>query len=307
MSGHPFGSNSDYFDATTSPNDPVFFFQHAFYVSSYFVWANRFGYLGKQRPSVENDFGKYPTDPSTGGFLGACYGHRLSEAVNHNFCYTKHDLGIPDTRPACFSEGGKQTRLASFPVTHGQCCSHADVMGFVLDPEDKPISYDIEVETYSWHAVEPRERCSDDCTAVVRGEMICVKNPLYEQVPEELCTHRPKPEPPTEQCVCATEAIRERNLARHRELGTPSAVVACSWIGAALLVMTLAAAGWLAMKARSPLPAQAAGAKKQKTLVELANKEERDPGESERLIGKPDKGAATSVRRRSRDASKDYK
>ena len=166
VGGQSFGSNSDYFDATTSPNDPIFFFQHAYYLGmlyswlfnyalnelflgagTYFNWAARYGYKGTERLTTENNFGGYPTGSDAKHiFMGECYGHKLGDAVNHNFCYTKQDLGIPDSRAACYSAGDKGSKLATFAVNFGSCCSHQDVLGFVHDPSIKPISYDFEVQ-----------------------------------------------------------------------------------------------------------------------------------------------------------------
>ena len=108
--------------------------------------------------------------------------------------YTKQDLGIPDSLPACSNNGNNQTKLSSFSVTFGTCCSHADVIGLVHS-EEKPISVDIEIEDYSWSSVEPAAKCADDCSASHVGETICVRNPRFHVVDDSKCSGT-KPEPP---------------------------------------------------------------------------------------------------------------
>lgn len=296
VGGQSFGSNSDYFDATTSPNDPIFFFQHAYYIGTYFTWAARYGYKGTERLTKENNFGDYPTGPEAKHIItGECYGHKLGDAVNHNFCYTKHDLGIPDSRAACYSAGDKGSTLTTFAVNFGSCCSHQDVLGFVHDPSIKPITYDFEVESHSWHAVEPKERCSSsDCEAEYTGDIICVKNPLYEQVDDELCSARTKPKAPIKKCDCMAEANRDKAYKKHEELGANTAIVDCTFTGIVLLVILFVVAAMVLKQQRKNRCVQSAT-----TNLPASANSANEVDESESLIESKPASNKARVRRRS--------
>ena len=159
----------------------------------------------------------------------------------------------------------------------------------------------LQVESHSWHAVEPKERCSSsNCEATYTGDIICVKNPLYEQVGDELCSARTKPEAPIKKCNCVAEENRDKTYKRHEELGANKAIVDCTIAGIVFLVILFVVAAMVLKQQKKNRCVQSAA-----TNLPAGANGANELDESESLIESKPASTKARVRRRSQQTRDD--
>lgn len=97
---------------------------------------------------------------------------------------------------------------------------------------------------YIWYTGEPEDKCSDDCSQELTGEVLCLDTETMKVAEDSNCKDESsgagrKPSAPQAQCDCKQDAIRKKAIKMRSEQPIPGETKAITAFGILFLVILL--------------------------------------------------------------------